>query len=75
MVRRRTNRRHMTGDHHGREAQRATLLVRVMDEILGTRSVCTLHRTVRIPESARTASNAAVKFEPRSRIMSLTRCA
>jgi putative transposase len=26
----------MTGDHHGREAERATLLVRVMDEILGT---------------------------------------
>ena len=27
------------------------------------------------PASARTASNAAVKFEPRSRIMNLTRCA
>jgi hypothetical protein len=26
----------MTGDHHGRAAERATLLVRVMDEILGT---------------------------------------
>jgi hypothetical protein len=26
----------MTGDHHGREADRATLLVRAMDEILGT---------------------------------------
>jgi hypothetical protein len=26
----------MTGDHHGREAERAALLVRVMDEILGT---------------------------------------
>jgi len=30
------NCRHMTGDHHGRTAGRATLLVRAMDEILGT---------------------------------------
>jgi hypothetical protein len=37
------------------------------------RGVRTLHSTVRIPVSARTASNAAVKFEPRSRIMNLTR--
>jgi putative transposase len=36
VVRRKTNRRHMTGDHHGREAERATLLVRAMEEILGT---------------------------------------
>jgi hypothetical protein len=28
----------MTGDHHGREAERATLLVRAMEEILGTHS-------------------------------------
>ena len=39
------------------------------------RGVRTLHSTVRMPASARTASNAAVKFEPRSRIMNLTRCA
>ena len=39
VVRRKTNRRHMTGDHHGREAGRATLLVRAMEEILGTHSV------------------------------------
>jgi hypothetical protein len=26
----------MTGDHHGREAERATLLVRATEEILGT---------------------------------------
>jgi hypothetical protein len=32
------NRRHMTGDHHGRTAGRATLLARAMDEILGTHS-------------------------------------
>jgi hypothetical protein len=30
------NRRHMTGDHHGQTARRATLLARAMDEILGT---------------------------------------
>jgi hypothetical protein len=30
------------------------------------RGVRTLHSTVRIPAPARTASNAAVKFEPRS---------
>jgi hypothetical protein len=36
LVRRKTNRGHMTGDHHGRTAGGATLLVRAMDEILGT---------------------------------------
>jgi hypothetical protein len=36
VVRRKTNRRHMTGDHHGRTARRATLLVTATDEILGT---------------------------------------
>ena len=30
------NRRHMIDDHHGRMAGRATLLVRAVDEILGT---------------------------------------
>ena len=39
------------------------------------RGVRTLQSTVRIPASARTALNAAVKFEPRSRVMNLTRCA
>ena len=38
VVRRKTNRRHMTGDHHGRTARRATLLVTATDEILGTHS-------------------------------------
>jgi hypothetical protein len=33
------NRRPMIGDHHGRTAGRATLLVRAMDEILGTHRV------------------------------------
>jgi hypothetical protein len=36
VVRRNMNRRHMTDDHHGRTAGRATLLVRAVDEILGT---------------------------------------
>jgi hypothetical protein len=30
------NRRHMSGDHHGRTARRATPLVTAADEILGT---------------------------------------
>jgi hypothetical protein len=34
--RRKTNRRHMTGDHHGWTARRATLQVTATDEILGT---------------------------------------
>jgi hypothetical protein len=29
----------MTGDHHGRTARRATVLVRAADEILGTYSM------------------------------------
>jgi hypothetical protein len=37
-----TNRRHMTGDHHGRTARRATLLVTAVDEILGTHSSTTV---------------------------------
>jgi hypothetical protein len=39
------------------------------------RGVWMLQSTVRIPASARTVSNAPVKFDPRSRIMNLTRCA
>src|SRR5215472_8323400 len=39
------------------------------------RGVRTLQSTVRISASARTASNTAVLFGPRSRIMNLTRCA
>ena len=39
VVRRNMNRRHMTGDHHGQMAGRATLLARAMDEILGTHNV------------------------------------
>ena len=40
VIRRKTNRRHMTGDHHGRTAGRATLLVTAVDGILGTHSIC-----------------------------------
>jgi hypothetical protein len=36
VVRRKTNRRHMTGDHQGRTSEKATLQVRAVDEILGT---------------------------------------
>jgi AcrR family transcriptional regulator len=36
VMRRKANCRHMTGDHHGRGAGRATLLVRAVDGILGT---------------------------------------
>ena len=39
VVRRNMNRRHMPGDHHGRMAGRATLLVRAVDEILGTHRI------------------------------------
>jgi len=41
VVRRKTNRRHMTGDHYGRTGRTATLLVTVTDEILDT------HRSLR----------------------------
>ena len=37
------------------------------------RGVRTLQSTIGIPASARTASNAAAKSDPRSRIMNLTR--
>jgi len=36
VVRKNMNCRPMIGDHHDRTARRATLLVRAMDEILGT---------------------------------------
>ncbi len=58
MIRRKTNRKHMTGDHHGRTAKRATLLVTATDEILGT------HRTQTffpIASSCRTAENESAK--------------
>src|SRR6266568_3302613 len=38
VIRRKTNRRQMSGDHHGRTPTRATLLVTATDEILGTHS-------------------------------------
>jgi hypothetical protein len=36
VIRRKTNRRHMTGDHHGQTAGTAILLVRALDGLLGT---------------------------------------
>jgi hypothetical protein len=41
MIRRKANRRHMIGDHHGRTAGRATLLVTDVDGILGTHNIMT----------------------------------
>jgi hypothetical protein len=35
VISRKTNRSHMTGDHYGRTARKATLLVTAADEILG----------------------------------------
>jgi hypothetical protein len=35
VIRRKTNRRHMIGDPHGRTAGRATLLLKAADAILG----------------------------------------
>jgi hypothetical protein len=43
VTRRNTNRRHMIGDHHGRMAGRATLLVRAVDGILGTHTSAASH--------------------------------
>jgi hypothetical protein len=40
VIRRNTNRRHMIADHHARSTERATLLVRAVDEILGTHTCC-----------------------------------
>jgi hypothetical protein len=51
VISRKTNRRHMTGDHHGRTAGRAILLVGATDEILGThrlRGMAQYRRTERI---------------------------
>ena len=47
---RNTNRRHMTGDHHGRSLSRATLPVRAVDAIPGTHNMSSDHhgRTARI---------------------------
>jgi hypothetical protein len=39
VIRRKTNRRHMTGDHHGEAAGMASLLVIAADGILGTHRI------------------------------------
>jgi hypothetical protein len=44
VIRRKTNRRHMTGDHHGRAVGTATLLLTALDGILGTRTGCAHYR-------------------------------
>jgi hypothetical protein len=56
----------MTGDHHGREAETATLLVRVMDEVLGTHnSDDRQHGAVRLVASVRHAKAAVGGEEDR----------
>jgi hypothetical protein len=62
VIRRKTNRRHMIGDHHGRMAGRATLLVTAADEILGTHT-CTTSAT---SATAKTAPRSAPAADPRS---------
>jgi hypothetical protein len=42
VIRRKTNRRHMTGDHHGQAAGMASLLVKAVDGILDTHRTYTL---------------------------------
>jgi hypothetical protein len=63
------NRRHMIGDHHGRTAGRAILLVRAMDEILGTHrcAVRWVERTGRALTALATASRSAKKDAERLR--------
>ena len=58
MIRRKTNRRHVTGDHHGRTPRRATLQVAAADEILGThktRSGLTMRPVVALPTGPTTS--------------------
>ena len=46
VIRRKGNRRHMTGEHYGQSAGRATVLVRAVDAILGTHNLQRLDFTV-----------------------------
>ena len=65
VIRRNTNRRHMTGDHHGRSAERATLLVRTADGILGThRPVGVAQLTDDLRRPGRTSQARVHSFEP-----------
>jgi hypothetical protein len=54
--RRKANRRHMTGDYHGRTAGRATLLVRAVDGTLGTHRIYPLARLIAVAVCAFTAA-------------------
>ncbi len=55
VVRRNANRRHMTGDHHWQCTERATLLVRGVDAILGTH---TAGRTMAPKQTSRKSASA-----------------
>jgi len=57
------NRRHMTGDHHGQTAGRATLLARAMDEILGT------HKSLRVTPRSSTTRSAFVHAQLREDVL------
>ena len=60
------NRRHMTGDHHGQTAGRATLLARAMDEILGThRCACEPGAQVRSYAELRLSSRPRARYQSR----------
>ena len=52
VTRRKTSRRHMTGDHYGQTAGMATLLVRAVDGILGTHTASGGRECPHLPRSA-----------------------
>jgi hypothetical protein len=60
VVRRNTNRKHMIGDHHGRVADTATLLLTAMDEILGTHTSGTAWTSLEITRPRRSSKAPAV---------------
>jgi hypothetical protein len=56
VIRRKTNRRHMIGDRHGRAADTATLLFTATDGILGTHRSAPLERAARRTSKRRAVS-------------------
>ena len=58
MIRRKANRRHMTGDHHGRTSEKATLQVRAADEILGTHTCRARSATTALTTTAAATSSS-----------------
>ena len=64
VIRRKTNRRHMTGDHHGRTSEKATLQVRATDEILGTHTCRAPVRDYRADHHGRRDQQQRVDRDP-----------